>query len=168
MLGRVQKVSVSGEHIDVNSAQRVLIDDDERRQATDQMLLAAAEIDYQEEIIRQREAGINNIQRDVHRVHELFQDVAIHVSHQGQTLDHIEANVTSARDRTGEANTQLSLANRRGGGTRQNLLCLVLIAILILILLVMIKSLFKPSYFLNFTSPLTPNDNSSLDRIFQI
>jgi len=169
MLGRVQRVSVAGEHNDdVTNPERALLQEADRKQATDNMLLAAAEIDYQEEIIRQREAGINNIQRDVHRVHELFQDVALHVTNQGQTLDHIEANVTSARDRTSEANEQLTDANRRGGTTRQNFLCLLLIVILILVVLAMIRSLFKPSWPDSTKSSIDTHINSFIAQVFQI
>jgi t-SNARE complex subunit (syntaxin) len=169
MLGRVQKISVAGErNDDLPPRDRPLLDEDERRNVTDQMLLAAAEVDFQEEIIRQREAGINNIQRDVHRIHDLFQDVAIHVTDQGQVLDHIEANFASAADRTRNANDQLIAANRRRGSTRQNMFCLLLISILILIVLLMIKSLFRASLSTTLTQHLGSYMNPSIARIFQI
>ncbi len=168
MLGRVQKVSVSGERNDDSpSRNRPLLNEDERRDVTDQMLLAAAEVDYQEDIIRQREAGINSIQRDVHRIHDLFQDVAVHVSDQGQILDHIEANVSSAAERTREANDQLNVANRRRGTTRQNMLCLLLISLLILVLLAMIKALFHPNFSLTFSEEISRYINSNVVRTFQ-
>ena len=152
---------------DTDHRDRPLLDEEERRDVTDQMLLAAAEVDFQEEIIRHRGAGIESIQRDVHRIHDLFQDVAVHVSDQGQTLDHIEANVTSAADRTREANQQLNAANRRQGTTRQNLLCLLLISLLILVLLAMIKSLFRPNFTLTFAEEFGQYINSNVVRTFQ-
>jgi syntaxin 7 len=169
MLGRVQKVSVAGEvSEDQLNRDRPLLDDQERRELTDQMLLAAAEVDFQEDIIRQRGEGITMIQRDVNRIHELFQDVAMHVSDQRQTLDHIEANVVSAAERTRNANEQLTSANSRGGSTRQNLLCLLLIVILILISLAMIKSLLRSSLSFSPFQSLAGNINSNLVRTFQI
>ena len=168
MLGRVQKVSVAGERSDESSHNgRPLLDENERREVTDQMLLAAAEVDYQEEIIRQRGAGIDSIQRDVHRIHDLFQDVAVHVSEQGQVLDHIESNVSSAADRTREANQQLNAANRRQGTTRQNLLCLLLISLLILVLLAMIKSFFRPDLSASYVAEIQRYINSNVVRTFQ-
>lgn len=144
MLGKVQNVSLAGEHDDpVTNSARPLLDDNELR-ATDQMLLAVAELDYQEDIVRQREAGIQGIQRDVNTIHGLFQDVAMHVSHQGQMLDSIEANVEAASDRTREANSQLDAANRRAPSTRRNIKCMLVMVFLILIILILFKDMFKP------------------------
>jgi t-SNARE complex subunit (syntaxin) len=145
MLGQVRNVSVAGERNDgIRTDSRPLIDVADKRERTDQLLLAAAEVDYQEEIIRQREAGINHIHRDVNRIHQLFQDVAVHVSHQGEALDHIEANVDNARDETSNANTQLRIASQRSPSARRNMLCFLLMLILILVLVVLIKESLVP------------------------
>jgi t-SNARE complex subunit (syntaxin) len=169
MLGRVQKVSVAGERSDnLSPRNRPTLHEDEQRNVTDQMLMVAAEVDIQEELIRQRETGINTIQRDVNRIHDLFQDVALHVSDQGQVLDNIEANVASAADRTRNANDQLISANRRRGTTRQNLLCLLLISILILILILMIKSLFRLPTTARWSQGVSEHMNPSISRIFEV
>ena len=145
MLGQVRKVSVAGDKNDETpSMGQPLLDESEKRDRTNQMLLAAAEIDYQEDIIRERESGINHIHRDVNRINQLFQDVAIHVTQQGESLDHIEANVTSARDQTANANRQLRTASERGPSVRRNLFCLLLVFVLILFVIVLLKISLSP------------------------
>lgn len=160
MLGQVKKVTLSGEPDDMASRDRPLLED-ERQNMTDELLLAAAEIDYQEDIVRQREAGINHIQKDVTRINELFQDVAFHVSAQGEVLDHIEANVTSARDRTGQANQQLVAAHSRSPSTRKNLFCMLMILLLFVLIIGLIKFAAKVGL-----QPI--NSSAVLSRIFQI
>lgn len=145
MLGKVQKVSIAGENNDnVADSSKPLLDDEAALRETNQMLLAVAELDYQEDLVRQREAGIQGIQRDVNTIHGLFQDVAVHVSHQGQMLDSIEANVAAASDRTREANSQLAAANRQAPSTRRNLKCILIMLLMIIIILVLLKDLIFP------------------------
>lgn len=144
MLGQVKKVSITGErNDDLSSRDRPLLDS-EIRERTDQLLLAAAEVDYQEDIIRQREEGINHIRRDVNQIHDLFQDMAMHVSTQGEMLDNIEVNVTNARDQTGDANEQLRAANRRSPTARKTIMQFLILGLLLLIIILMLKSLIDP------------------------
>jgi hypothetical protein len=144
MLGQVKKVSISGERSDIEQGHDQPLLESEIRERTDQLLLASAEIDYQEEMIRQRQEGINTIQRDVTTINRLFQDVAVHVSAQGEMLDHIEANVTNARDETERATQELSSASRRAPSGRRTCVHLIVVVVLILVLLAMIRALFLP------------------------
>ena len=153
MLGQIRKVSLSGEGHDGSVEEQPFLDEDERL-VTDELLLAAAEIDYQEDVIRQREVGINNIQKDVTKINELFQDVALHVTRQGEALDNIEANVTSARDRTSQAAEQLVVANRRAPSTRKNLMCMMLIVLVFIVFIGILKLAAKVSG----VAPETIND----------
>lgn len=129
---------------DVGSHDKPLLES-EIRERTDQLLLAVAEVDYQENLIRERQEGINVIHRDVNTIHNLFLDVASHVSAQGETLDHIESNVTNARDQTNQANEQLSVATRRAPSRRKTCLQFLLIVLLFLVMAAMLKSLFHGS-----------------------
>lgn len=150
MLGKVMNVSLAGEHDDpVTNSSRPLLDEEAVR-TTDQMLLNVAELDYQENLVRQREAGIQGIQRDVNTIHGLFQDVAMHVSHQGHMLDSIEANVAAASDRTREANSELETANRRGPSTRRSITCMLIMLLMIAIILILLKDMFIPHYHVSY------------------
>lgn len=140
MLGSVKKVSRAGRNDDGPNGSSSSLLDAGKQEVTDQLLLAAAQIDYQEDIVRQRGEGINGIQKDLTKINGLFQDMALNVSSQGEMLDHIEANVTSARDRTAQASTELASANRRSPSTRRNLLCLILILLLFVVLIGLLKA----------------------------
>ncbi|EER18479.1 hypothetical protein Pmar_PMAR005422 [Perkinsus marinus ATCC 50983] len=80
---------------------------------TDALLLSMAELDLQEDIIREREEGIRNIHSDIVAIRGLFQEVAWHVSEQGQVIDNIETNMGQAAHRTGQANRELAIASER-------------------------------------------------------
>ncbi len=144
MMGQVKKVSLAGEREDIEQGNERLLTESEVRQRTDELLLASAEIDYQEDLIRQREEGINTIQRDVNTINRLFQDVAVHVTNQGEMLDHIESNVTNARDQTSQANRELTAANRRSPSAKRTLLQFLILLILLILIILMIRSLFHP------------------------
>ena len=144
MLGQVKKVSIAGERDDLEPGNDRLLSESEVRQRTDQLLLASAEIDYQEDLIRQREEGINTIQRDVNTINRLFQDVAVHVTNQGEMLDNIEANVTNARDQTSLANRELSSENRRSPSAKRTFFQFLILLILLIVVVLMIRSLFHP------------------------
>jgi t-SNARE complex subunit (syntaxin) len=145
MLGQVRKVAIAGDSSnDVDSHDKPLLES-EIRERTDQLLLAVAEVDYQENLIRERQEGINIIHRDVNTIHNLFLDVASHVSAQGESLDHIESNVTNARDQTSQANEQLSVASRRAPSRRKTCLQFLLLVLLFFVMAGMFKSLFHGS-----------------------
>ena len=146
MIGQVKKVALSGERGDVETGQERLLSDPEIRERTDELLLASAEIDYQEDLVRQRGEGITSIQRDVNTINRLFQDVATHVSNQGEMLDNIEANVTSARDQTSLANRELSTANRRGPTAKRTFLYFLLLLLLLLFMILLMRSLVYPYF----------------------
>lgn len=165
MLGRVKKVSISGERNDEGTGQERPLLESEARERTDQLLIAAAEIDYQEDIIRQRAEGINDIQRDVNQIHGLFQDMAVHVSQQGEMLDNIEVNVTNARDQTGQAREQLERANRRGPSARKTIMQFLLLLLLFIILIALFRTLLHPGPWFSIS---WPGLNSEIIEIFQI
>lgn len=145
MLGQVRKVALAGDSSnDVGSHDKPLLES-EIRERTDQLLLAVAEVDYQENLIRERQEGINVIHRDVNTIHNLFLDVASHVSAQGETLDHIESNVRNARDQTSQANEQLSVATRRAPSRRKTCLLFLLLVLLFFVMAAMFKSIFHGS-----------------------
>lgn len=140
MLGQVQKVSLASRDAASTSDANQGLLDREVQERTDELLLAAAEVDYQEELIRQRAEGISDIHRDVNQIHGLFQDMSLHVSQQGQMLDNIEAHLISASERTRSANEQLGVASRRAPSVRQNLMCALLLVLLFLVMIALFRS----------------------------
>ncbi|KAF4671354.1 Nin1 binding protein [Perkinsus chesapeaki] len=87
------------------------VDSQAQEDPTDALLLSMAELDLQEDIIREREEGIRNIHSDIVAIRGLFQEVAWHVTEQGQVIDNIETNMGQAALRTGQANRELAIAS---------------------------------------------------------
>lgn len=94
------------------------------------------EVDYQENLIIERESEIRNIEQSVGELNELFRDVAHMVHEQGQSLDVISANVTSTRDDTQNADQQLRTASRHQKSARGK--ACILLVILVIVLTVII------------------------------
>jgi t-SNARE complex subunit (syntaxin) len=136
---------MSGDKTDEVETSLIHVTESEIKERTDELLLASAEVDYQEELIRDRSQGISNIQRDVNTINRLFQDVSAHVSHQGDMLEHIETNVTNARDQTQRATHELATASRRSPSGRRTCLQLLVVLFLVLVALALLRSLLRPS-----------------------
>ncbi len=119
-----------------NSLEQQLVD------PTDALLASLAEVEVQEDLVRERQLGINAIHRDVVHVRGLFQEVAYHVEHQGRLLDNIEANVSTTVDASSIANQEL----RRGveytrRSTKQSF-CILLGLVITSILFVLVLRFF--------------------------
>ena len=81
--------------------------DIEAADLSDILLYQLADVDFQDEIIRERHDGIVRIQRNVTRLRELFQEVTVQVERQGDLLDHIETRLDAVVDSTRLANSEI-------------------------------------------------------------
>lgn len=99
------------------------------------------EIDFNNSLIEEREAGIAEIQAQIGEVNEIFQDLAVLVNEQGGLIDDIESNVVRTSAKTKEARAELVQAETSQKGTRKMLLWVVLIALIVfgIILAVVLK-----------------------------
>ncbi|GAB4821961.1 hypothetical protein N2152v2_009007 [Parachlorella kessleri] len=109
----------------------------QRKQA---MLRIDNELVFNEAIIEEREHAINEISGQIGEVHQIFQDLAVLVNDQGEQLNDIEANITRAAERTGDATVQIQKAERLQRKTRNTwcflmLICMGVLGVLLLILL---------------------------------
>ena len=68
-----------------------------------EVLQLDGEIDYNNALIEEREAGIAEIQSQIGEVNEIFQDLAVLVNEQGTMIDDIEANIIRTSAKTKEA-----------------------------------------------------------------
>ena len=143
-LESVMLLHIEEEQQDINSrrSQSNLPDDETiHHDPTDSMLVTLAEAEAQEEIIREREEGIIQIQKDVRNLRGLFQDVAYHVNRQTYLIDNIEANLVTATDRTARTNEELRVTNantRRG--TKSYLMALALLLVIAVSSFIVIKN----------------------------
>ena len=72
--------------------------------------LQAVQLD--EELLAEREEGINKLARGVEEISELFQDMSILVSQQGDQIDNIETNINNSLSHVNEANVELKKAQQ--------------------------------------------------------
>ncbi|CAD6575137.1 MAG: hypothetical protein CYPHOPRED_005590 [Cyphobasidiales sp. Tagirdzhanova-0007] len=95
-------------------------------------LVPDSELEYQEQLIQEREGEIEEIERGVLELNEIFRDLGTIVTEQQSMLDNIESNVISIANDTQGASEELSSAHvyQRKAGRR--MLCLLMIFILVL------------------------------------
>lgn len=110
----------------------------QQAQLLDQQQLAdQSEVDFQENLIIEREGEIRQIEQSVGELNELFRDVAHIVREQGDMLDTIDVNVENTLQDTRGADTELRSASRYQKSARNKACCLLLILAIVLIIVVL-------------------------------
>jgi len=100
-----------------------------------------SEVDFQENLIIERESEIRQIESSVSELNELFRDVATMVHDQGNMLDTIDANVMQTRDDTRNADMQLRTASRHQKSARGKACCLLIILAIVLAVVILAVAL---------------------------
>ena len=107
-------------------------------QQMDQAQIAEqGEVDFQENLIIEREGEIRQIEQSVGELNELFRDVAHIVREQGDMLDTIDVNVENTLQDTRGADVELRSASRYQKAARNKACCLLLILAIVLIIIVL-------------------------------
>ncbi|KAK5076440.1 SNAP receptor [Lithohypha guttulata] len=107
-------------------------------QQMDQPQLAEqSEVDFQENLIIEREGEIRQIEQSVGELNELFRDVAHIVREQGDMLDTIDVNVENTLQDTRGADVELRSASRYQKQARNKACCLLLILAIVLVIVVL-------------------------------
>ncbi|KAJ3196978.1 SNAP receptor [Irineochytrium annulatum] len=114
------------------------------RQQQQQLLMRRSldnEIDYNEGLIAEREEDIEQIQRSIAEVNEIFRDLSLMVNQQQADLDNIEGNVESTLTNAQEAHGELTTASKYLRMSANKMCCLwillaVVVAVVLLIILV--------------------------------
>lgn len=97
------------------------------------------EVINNEQIIQSREQEINKLHKGVEEISELFQDMSILVSQQGETIDNIQLNIESANKNTDLANIQLIKANKYQKSYNSRYCCCFFGLIIIILIILIIK-----------------------------
>jgi hypothetical protein len=100
-------------------------------------LASQTEVDFQENLIIERESEIRNIEQGVSELNELFRDVATIVREQGDVIDAIDVNVENVRNDTRGADVELTQASRYQKNARNKACCLLLIMAVVLVVVVL-------------------------------
>ena len=95
------------------------------------------EVDFQENLIIEREGEIRQIEQSVGELNELFRDVAHIVREQGDVLDVIDVNVENTLTDTRGADVELRSASRYQKAARSKACCLLLILAIVLIIVIL-------------------------------
>jgi syntaxin 7 len=109
--------------------QQALLKESKRQE----LLQLDGEIDYNNALIAERDAGIAEIQSQIGEVNEIFQDLAVLVNEQGGMIDDIEANIVRTSVRTKEARKELVSAETNQKSARRSLIILVVIIFVVII-----------------------------------
>jgi len=93
-----------------------------------------------ENLLIQRERDIENIHKGVQEISELFTDMSLLVSQQGETINTIQDNIESVANNTQKAVVQLDKAKKHQSKYRINscytILCFIVILLIIIIIVV--------------------------------
>lgn len=100
-------------------------------------LIPDSELEYQEQLIAEREGEIREIESGVLELNEIFRDLGTIVTEQQSMLDNIESNVISIANDTGGAAEELVQAHeyQRKAGRRMFCLMLIFIVVMAIVLL---------------------------------
>ena len=93
--------------------------------------------------LREREKDINNLSIGVQEISDLFSDMSLLVSHQGNQIDNIETNIQNSFSHIDKANIQLIKAKKYKEEKRKcyiKLFCISFLIIGILILIIVITN----------------------------
>ena len=94
-------------------------------------------MDFQENLIIEREDEIRQIEQSVGELNELFRDVAHIVREQGDVLDTIDVNVENTLADTRGADVELRSASRYQKAARNKACCLLLVLAIVLVIVVL-------------------------------
>ena len=90
------------------------------------------------QILENREKQINNLHQGVQEISELFQDMSILVTQQGENLDNIQSNIESSVNYIESANFQLNKAKNYQYKKRSRFFCLFLPLFIIIVIILLI------------------------------
>ncbi|CCH43808.1 Syntaxin-12 [Wickerhamomyces ciferrii] len=95
------------------------------------------EFDHQQNLIREREEEIENIEHGINELNEIFTDLGAIVREQGTMVDNIESNIYDISNSTRSAAGELSKALHYQRRSRGKTFCLLVILVIILVVVIL-------------------------------
>ncbi|KAF8843254.1 t-SNARE [Paxillus ammoniavirescens] len=135
-----QRTVVEGVKIAVEDEQPRLSEHSSPQQRQAQLLqsqLSPHELAYQESLVQEREAEIQEIETGIHELSEIFRDLGTLVNQQGGMLDNIESNVYSIAVDARAGAEELSTASeyQRKAGRRAACLMIIIVFVVAIVLM---------------------------------
>lgn len=98
-------------------------------------------VQFNEELLAEREEGINKLTRGVEKISELFQDMSILVSQQGHQIDNIETNINNSLSHVTKANVELKKAEKYQlkKTTRRLYFSCVIVLVIVIVIIVLVN-----------------------------
>ncbi|KAF2262293.1 t-SNARE [Lojkania enalia] len=145
---QLQKQAIDKERASASAARAALQDQQSpthergdqfgQQQEQEQLRLAnQEEVDWQEQMIIERESEIRNIEQSVGELNELFRDVAVMVREQGDQLNIIEDHVENTLVDSRGAHVELTKASRYQKSARSKACILLLILAIVLVIIIL-------------------------------
>ncbi|GAA6021078.1 hypothetical protein JCM10207_003356 [Rhodosporidiobolus poonsookiae] len=106
-------------------------------QPTSQEAVSDGDIDFQEQLIQEREGEIAQIEQGITELNQIFKDLGQIVGEQQSMIDNIETNVTSVARDTHGASTQLTEAHAYQRKAGRRMFCLLLVFLLVLAVVIL-------------------------------
>jgi len=113
-------------------------------------LASQSEVDYQEQLIAEREEEIREIEQGISEINEIFVDLGTMVNEQQGAIDSVWNNVQNVRDDTQAGSRELTSASRYQKNARNRACCLLLILAVVLAVVLLAVSVLSLS--LSFSS----------------
>lgn len=121
--------------------EQVAIEDEEQRASQDLVLerdvINNEEFVYQQNLIREREEEIQNIEHGISELNDIFTDLGAIVREQGTMVDNIESNIYDVSQSTKSAAGELSKALNYQRRSRSKSFCLLTILVVILVVVIL-------------------------------
>ena len=123
------------------SVQPLSLEQQQQYEAQQSQSQAQEQLETNENVIREREQGITQLNRSVQDVAEIFQDLALLVNEQGSQIDNIQTNIETAANSTQRGVRELARASRTQRQARRTM-CIIIACTLALvtILIIVLKS----------------------------
>ena len=115
----------------------------QQSQQAQEQIAIEGELEHNNAVLEEREEDIREIQHQIGEVTEIFQDLAVLVSEQGELVDDVEANIVSTYDKTEQANAELKKAARHQKSARMQLCSVAFVIIVGVLVLMMVLGIFK-------------------------
>jgi len=122
---------------------RSLMEAEQEREREQHTLQMDNMIQYNENLIAERDEEVRSIEHDVCEINDIFKDLAVMVNDQGQKLGNIEDYITTTSVNTEQANVEIdkSYIQQKKARKRTCLLVIILLTALLIFLLILTRSL---------------------------
>lgn len=122
---------------------RSLIEAEQERERDQHTLQMDNMIQYNENLIAERDEEVRSVEHDVCEINDIFKDLAVMVNDQGSKLGNIEDYITTANVNTEQANEEIdkSYIQQKKARKRTCLLVIILLTALLIFLLIVTRSL---------------------------